>query len=350
MSGGGGGTQVTRSSIPEEYKEFAKQNLAIAGTMANTPYIGYQGPTIAGFNQDMATGFDAVRQSPGTWTPTLDASTGVYTGLSETGGQKGFQNIGNYMNPFTNTVVGNTVADMVRANQIGQNQLNATASGAGAFGGSRHGIANAEMQRNLLDRVGSTAGQLRSRGFDTAAQLGMSDAARDTQTRLASAQGLSSNAQQAQQQALAHAQAMMQIAGLQQSQQQANLDRAQADFYDQLNHPVRQLALRQSALGQTPMGSIQRTPKPGPNIGGLLSGAGSLFSGLAGLGLCWVAREVYGEGDPRWQEYRDRMLARAPREVVSLYLKHGEEYADHLKSHPAEKAMIRASMDKVLAA
>ena len=51
---------------------------------------------------------------------------------------------------------------------MGQNQLDAQATAAGAFGGSRHGIAQAEAakgyQQQALDKVGA----LRQQGYNTA--------------------------------------------------------------------------------------------------------------------------------------------------------------------------------------
>lgn len=65
----------------------------------------------------------------------------------------------------------------------------------------------------------------------------------------------------------------------------------------------------------------------------------AIFSG------CWVAREVYGEHNPRWQMFRHWMLTRAPRWFVRLYLRHGERFAKWLKRNPWLKPMIRRWMD-----
>lgn len=287
MPGGGGGTQTTSSSIPKEYKQFANENLSIAGTMANSPYVGYQGPTIAGFNGTQQGVFDNAQANADAWNVPMQQSAaaigGLATGAGDVTARNGSEYLSNYQNPYESTVVNNTVNDMTRANQIAQNQLGATAAGAGAFGGSRHGIANAEMNRNLIDRVGNTAGQLRHQGFTTAAGLGQTDASRqfegdtfNTNTRFAAAQA-------AQNLGLGAQQAALNAGTAQQGMDQQNLDTAYNSFLDEQEHPMRMLAMRQSALGQTPMGSIQRSPKPGMNIGGLMSGAGSLASGAAAI-------------------------------------------------------------------
>lgn len=65
----------------------------------------------------------------------------------------------------------------------------------------------------------------------------------------------------------------------------------------------------------------------------------AIFSG------CWVAREVYGEYNPRWQMFRHWLATRAPRWFVNLYLRYGETFAKWLKRNPWLKPMIRRWMD-----
>ena len=65
----------------------------------------------------------------------------------------------NYQNPYDQAVVDRTLRDVGGAAQIGLNTLGAQADAAGAYGGSRHGIAMAEAakgyQQQALDKVGA---------------------------------------------------------------------------------------------------------------------------------------------------------------------------------------------------
>jgi hypothetical protein len=72
-------------------------------------------------------------------------------------------------NPFQNQVVNQTIKDLDRARQITNNEISGSAAKAGAFGGSREALMRAENNRNFYDRVGSAVGQLRSQGFESAA-------------------------------------------------------------------------------------------------------------------------------------------------------------------------------------
>jgi hypothetical protein len=81
-----------------------------------------------------------------------------------------FQNLVNQsMNPYQDQVVNQTIADLNRARQMTQNQIGGQAAKAGAFGGSRQALLEAETNRNYLDRVAAATGQLRQQGFESAA-------------------------------------------------------------------------------------------------------------------------------------------------------------------------------------
>jgi polysaccharide export outer membrane protein len=72
------------------------------------------------------------------------------------------------------------------------------------------------------------------------------------------------------------------------------------------------------------------------------------FTSFFGGGFCWVAREVYGEDDPRWMEFRAWMLTEAPDCLREAYTAHGEEFAAWLHDKPVAKAAVRALMDRVI--
>jgi polysaccharide export outer membrane protein len=66
-------------------------------------------------------------------------------------------------------------------------------------------------------------------------------------------------------------------------------------------------------------------------------------------GFCWVAREVYGEDDPRWLVFRAWMMTEAPSWLREAYAAHGKEFAAWIHDKPLAKAAVRALMDGVLA-
>lgn len=84
-------------------------------------------------------------------------------------------------------------------------------------------------------------------------------------------------------------------------------------------------------------------------IGAGIGAVGSL-GGMAMGGMCWVAREVYGETNPKWKAFRHYLFTRAPAALLRGYLRKGEAFADWLKTHPERKPDVRAWMDECVEA
>lgn len=86
-----------------------------------------------------------------------------------------------YMSPYTDTVIKNTLSEMDRSNQQGVNQDAARASAAKAFGGSRHGIVDAERNRNFQTNVGNTVANLQNQNYAQAQNQFNTDTNRNLQ-------------------------------------------------------------------------------------------------------------------------------------------------------------------------
>ena len=70
----------------------------------------------------------------------------------------------------------------------------------------------------------------------------------------------------------------------------------------------------------------------------------------AALPWCWVAREVYGESNPKWKQFREWVLRKAPDWFRAWYIINGESVAEHIKDKPKLKAQIKVFMDSKLEA
>lgn len=62
---------------------------------------------------------------------------------------------------------------------------------------------------------------------------------------------------------------------------------------------------------------------------------------------CWVAREVYGQANPKWVLFAFWLLQEAPAWLRRLYLRHGQSFANWIADKPALKRGIRRLMDRV---
>ena len=140
------------------------------GQGLGTATTGARGAAATG-QQGAATAAQNARQSVAAAQQMLGGTTGQF----DPGG------IGAFMSQYEDQAVQQALADVARQGEIQQNQLAAQQVGAGAFGGSRGAIAEAELGRNVLEQQGRTAAQMRQAGF--------TDAANRAQTAFEAAQG-----------------------------------------------------------------------------------------------------------------------------------------------------------------
>jgi hypothetical protein len=89
-------------------------------------------------------------------------------GIMQNANPIGQQQIQQYMNPFTNLVLGQQLQEMNRQAQMQQQGLNAQAVQSGAFGGSRQAIAQQELNRNLMQTQNQAIAQALQGGYGQA--------------------------------------------------------------------------------------------------------------------------------------------------------------------------------------
>lgn len=209
---------------------------------------------------------------------------------------------GRYMSPYMQDVVGVQQREAKRQADIASTARGAQAARAGAFGGSRFAIENAEANRALQSQLGNIQAQGLQNAFQQAqAQFNAEDARRlqaqqlSEQSRQFGAgyglQGLQAALQSAQtlgglgtQQAAQTQQAIQTQAALgQQEQQQAqNILNAQyQDYLNYQNYPYKMLGfmsdiIRGVPTAQSAASIYQAPPSPMSQLTGL---------GVAGLGL-----------------------------------------------------------------
>lgn len=202
-----------------------------------------------------------------------------------------------YMNPYTQNVIDAQAQDVLRNAQIGLNNLGAQAQAARAFGGSRHGIAEAELGRGVASTLGQQAAQLRGQAFQNAQQAALSDIGNrfaadqfNVNTALAGSQNRQAAAQQ-----LANIgnigfgmgqqiqQNLMQQGALQQGVQQALIDAAKQQYAGYTGAPASSIDYLSRAIGVVP-GVSTTTTDSSPGLFGMLSSIASLASGMPPVG------------------------------------------------------------------
>jgi hypothetical protein len=145
--------QAYREGLLADVQEFIKNEIAL-GYSPGTDY------RIADLTGAEKSALAASNQGIGAYMPFLTQGESAIASA-----QQGLQGIGSF-NPYEEQVVQQSLADLGRQGQMERNRLRADAVGAGAFGGSRQGVAEQELNRNVLQEMGRTSGNLRSAGFN----------------------------------------------------------------------------------------------------------------------------------------------------------------------------------------
>jgi hypothetical protein len=154
--------------------------------------------TGAGAGAQREMNFQPMMVSGTNYNPATMAGVGSITPQNVSAGQIGSTNLNQYMNPYTQNVVDASMADLNRQRQMTQQQNSASAASAGAFGGSRQGLVEAETNRGFADVASNTAANLRQQGFLNAQQMAGQDIASRMQASLANqAAGLTAGQQNA---------------------------------------------------------------------------------------------------------------------------------------------------------
>jgi hypothetical protein len=170
-----------------------------------------------------------------------------------------------YMNPYLQSVLDPQLAELRRQNDITQMNTNAKLTGAGAFGGSRQAIMNAENNRNLMQEMNKTTGTGYANAYDKAMQQFNTEQgqSRDLLGLLSSA-----GAQQR---------------GIESEGTAADL----AEFEKQRQFPYQQVQFQRDMISGLPTSSVTNTP-------GQLSGIGEILQALGG-GV--AAAKAFGYSD-----------------------------------------------------
>ena len=244
-------------------------------TLAAQPFVPYTGARVAGFSPDQLRAFQATRGLFETGMQ-YDPMAGL-AGLAQAPTPSLLQtDIGAYQSPYTQQVIDTTLGDIRRQQDIAQRRAQESAIRAGAFGGSRSAIMEAEATRPYIQEAARTAAGLRQAGFGQALGAAESDLERQMRGRQFQA-GLLGGLQAEQAARLGQ---LGQIGLQQQALQQAALDVPYQEFQRALAYGPQQIGLLGQAMAPTTAGQTQQQ-KTG--TGDILGGAAQL-AGAALMG------------------------------------------------------------------
>jgi len=254
-------TSSTAYDIPEYFKEIQERTLRTAENVFSQPYTAYQGQRIAQLDPSEIQAENIYKNQV---IPQAGQLANIASQTYDTATAQA------YANPYENQVISGALGDLGDAYGQTQKAMDASAVGAGAFGGSRQGIENVLGQERYLDSVADTSARLRQAGFES----GASRFAQDRATQLQGATTQIGALQSASQGLQAYGQ---QARGI----EQAGLAEGYRDFIEKREYPAGQIRQMVGALSGAPIRSYGEersgsvgTPVGGPSIFGQVAGAG----------------------------------------------------------------------------
>ena len=288
--------------------EFARQPVAdIAATVAERLKSPLKVPLqeVAGLSPTQVSAMNLAQQGIGSFQPFLQAAQAAQTaGLGTLGA--GAQTVAGaefvpteatldrFRDPYQQAVTQEALKEIDRQQQIAENRLAGQAVKAGAFGGSRFGIAQSELARNAQDLRSRRIFEDLSRNFQQAQNAARAANQQRIQAgqvfgqlgRATSGIGGAMAGLGAQQQALQGRDVgqLLGIGGLQQQQAQRQLDVNTANLAAIENAPFQQLSAGAGILQQLPgIGGGSQVVAPLAQTNPYLQAAGAV--GALGTGL-----------------------------------------------------------------
>lgn len=287
---------VTQTSIPEYAKPYVERMLGKSEALTGTPYQAYQGERIAGFTPMQQQAFQNVQNLQPAQQLGVATQMGGIAGLQGLGaGQQYAQQATSpgamqaYMSPYTQLALEPQMREASRRSAMEGQAQQAAAVKAGAFGGSRQGLIEAERQRNL----GQLQSDIYGRGMQTAfeqarqaQQFGADLGLRGAGMGLQAAQTLGQLGQTQFGQQKDVIQGQLAAGEQQRALEQKRLEQAYQDFQTQRQYPYQQLAFMSDMLRGLPLSQYSQTMyQPPPSMLGQVAGAGLTYLGAQKAGL-----------------------------------------------------------------
>jgi hypothetical protein len=168
-----------------------------------------------------------------------------------------------YMNPYLQSVLTPQLEELRRQNDITNMNTNAKFTGAGAYGGGRQAIMNAENNRNLMQEMNKTVGSGYANAYDKA--MGQF------------------NTEQGQAKTLAD---LMGTAGAQQRGiEQEGVTADYNEFLAQRDDPMKKVQFLQSMLQGLPISTVSNVPQAQTGSQQAVGGMTSIYQMLQNLGV-----------------------------------------------------------------
>jgi len=264
--------------------------------------MGSYQPFIDSSKETFDKGVSAVERSTGAYDPqgqiqydtvtNADGTTSQIPRLDAQGNPVRSGGYEDFYDPFVEDVIDATYADIDRAGAIEGIGARAEAVGAGAYGGSRQGIVESELQRNIMDQKARTGSQLRSAAY-TGAQQQAQSAFENQQSRGQTAgqlfQGLGTGigalGEATQSLGFQDVNTLFNTGSLEQNQLQAQYDVQRAGQLEEAYEPFARFSYMRDILSGVPSSGTSLAASATPQasfLGGALQRSNAILGGQGG--------------------------------------------------------------------
>ena len=299
----------SQSTLAPNFASYVYSMLDKGQGLADLPYQEYTGTRFAGPSELQQKAFAGI----GGLGPATGTMAGIGAAQQAISGLQGLQpytaatfsptqgigSIADYMNPYQQNVVDIQAREARRSADIARTAEQARLAQAGAYGGSRQAIMEAERQRNLSQQIGDIQEKGLQAAYDRAVaqrqqemgmglqaqqfgeqsrQFGATQGLQGLQTQLTGANILGGLGQQQFGQGLQGLQTQLTAGEQQRAIAQQPLDFAYQQFQESMKYPYQQTSFMQSLLQGLPLAAQKYDSGEDP-LSALLKG------GLGGLAL-----------------------------------------------------------------
>jgi len=251
------GATGQESNLSNWVGPYVTNMLGKGAALSEQPYQAYQGPLTAGPSALQTTGFQnaANISTPMGIGQAADTAGGI-AGQKQTSSFLAPGTTQAYMNPYTQNVVDIQQQEAQRQADIAATTRHGQQTQAGAFGGSRGAVMDAEAARNLALQQGQIQATGLQSAYDAAAKQFNTEqttglAGLNTQLQAAQAQGNLGATQNAA--GLANLNAQLNAGSTQQGIEQAGVTADKAAFEAERDNPYKMVQYQQSLLQGLPL-------------------------------------------------------------------------------------------------
>jgi hypothetical protein len=256
LTGDAGQVTGSESSLSNWAGDYVTDMLGRGWAMADEGYQAYEGPLTAGESTLQGQAFSGL------------ANLTIPTGQQTTFDQQSFTDPGvaqQYMNPYVNAALQPQLDELRRQAQISRVNQAGQLTKAGAYGGSRQALADAELTRGMLANMAGVTGQ------------GYRDAYNQAQQQFNAEQNLGlQGAQNAQQYGLAALAAQGAGGAQQRDIEQQGMTADLQQFNEERDFPYKQVQYMQSLLQGLPLAAQSYSYSQPSTLSNLLSSAGGV--------------------------------------------------------------------------